>query len=206
VEIFDSIGSSEIAYEWIANRKEENKTGSLGKPIFGVEVRLVSAEGEDITEPNVPGECWIKSPTACFFYWRKYDKSRETFMGPWTRTGDSLMFDEDGFVWFNSRESDVFKVKGLWVSPIEIEAAITAHASVLEAAVVSFDDKDGFTKPRAYVVLKKGVEPNDALRQELCAQVRPLGGYKVPEDILFIDALPRTTLMKIDRRALRDRK
>jgi len=206
VEIFDSIGSSEIAYEWIANRKEENKTGSLGKPIFGVEVRLVSAEGEDITEPNVPGECWIKSPTACFFYWRKYDKSRETFMGPWTRTGDSLMFDEDGFFWFNSRESDVFKVKGLWVSPIEIEAAITAHASVLEAAVVSFDDKDGFTKPRAYVVLKKGVEPNDALRQELCAQVRPLGGYKVPEDILFIDALPRTTLMKIDRRALRDRK
>ena len=205
VEIFDSIGSSEIAYEWIANRKEENKTGSLGKAIFGVEVRLVSAEGEDITEPNVPGEAWIKSRTACFFYWRKYDKSRETFMGPWTRTGDSLMFDEDGFFWFNSRESDVFKVKGLWVSPIEIEAAITAHDGVLEAAVVSFDDKEGFTKPRAYVVLKKGVTGSDALKQELCAQVRPLGGYKVPEDIVFIEALPRTTLMKIDRRALRDR-
>lgn len=206
VEIFDSIGSSEITYEWIANRKEENKSGSLGKPIFGVEVRLVSADGEDITEPNVPGEAWIKSRTACFFYWRKYDKSRETFMGAWTRTGDSLMFDEDGFFWFNSRESDVFKVKGLWVSPIEIEAAITAHDCVLEAAVVSFDDKDGFTKPRAYVVLKKGVEATDALKKDLCAQVRPLGGYKVPEDIVFIDALPRTTLMKIDRRALRDRK
>jgi len=116
------------------------------------------------------------------------------------------MFDEDGFFWFNSRESDVFKVKGLWVSPIEIEAAITAHDWVLEAAVVSFDDKDGFTKPRAYVVLKKDVAASDALKQELCAQVRPLGGYKVPEDIVFIDALPRTTLMKIDRRALRDRK
>ena len=96
VELFDSIGSSEITYEWIANRPKEFKRGSLGKPIFGYEVRLVSPDG-DVTEPNVPGEAWIKSKTACFFYWRKYDKSRETFVGEWTRTGDNLYFDEDGF-------------------------------------------------------------------------------------------------------------
>jgi benzoate-CoA ligase len=203
VELFDSIGSSEITYEWIANRPKEFKRGSLGKPIFGYEVRLVSPDHVDVTEPNVPGEAWIKSKTACFFYWRKYDKSRETFIGEWTRTGDNLYFDEDGFFWFSGRNDDMFKVKGLWVAPIEIEAALTGHPAVREAAVVSFTDHDGFTKPIAYVVLRQGCVQSEALIAELCAAVRPLGGYKVPERYEFIDELPRTTLMKIDRRALR---
>ena len=205
VEIFDSIGSSEITYEWIANRPKEFRRGSLGKPIFGVEVRLVAPDRGDVTEPNVPGEAWIKSRTACFFYWRKYDKSRETFIGEWTRTGDNLYFDEDGFFWFSGRDNDMFKVRGLWVTPIEIEAALTAHPAVREAAVVSCADPEGFTKPLAYVVLRQGFLPGEALIAELCAAVRPLGGYKVPERYEFIDELPRTTLLKIDRRALRAR-
>lgn len=206
VELFDSIGSSEITYEWIANRQKEFRRGSLGKPVFGCEVRLVSPDHGDVTEPNVPGEAWIKSKTACFFYWRKYDKSRETFIGEWTRTGDNLYFDEDGFFWFSGRDNDMFKVKGLWVTPIDIEAALTGHPAVREAAVVSFEDRDGFTKPMAYVVLRHGYERSDALIAELCAAVRTLGGYKVPERYEFIDELPRTTLMKIDRRALRQRR
>lgn len=205
VELFDSIGSSEITYEWIANRQKEFKRGSLGKPVFGYEVRLMSADHRDVTEPNVPGEAWIKSKTACFFYWRKYDKSRETFIGEWTRTGDNLHFDEEGFFWFSGRNDDMFKVKGLWVTPIEIEAALTAHPAVHEAAVVSFTDRDGFTKPKAYLVLRQGYAQSDALTVELCEAVRPLGGYKVPERYEFIAELPRTTLMKIDRRALRQR-
>ncbi len=205
VEIFDSIGSSEITYEWIANRPKEFKRGSLGKPVFGYEVRLVSPEQGDVTEPNVPGEAWIKSKTACFYYWRKYDKSRETFIGEWTRTGDNLYFDQDGFFWFSGRDNDMFKVKGLWVTPIDIEAALTSHPAVREAAVVSFTDADGFTKPMAYVVLRQGYVRSEALIAELCAAVRALGGYKVPERYAFIDDLPRTTLLKIDRRALRQR-
>ena len=205
VELFDSIGSSEITYEWIANRQKEFRRGSLGKPVFGCEVRLVSPDGGDVTASNVPGEAWIKSRTACFFYWRKYDKSRETFIGEWTRTGDNLYFDDDGFFWFAGRDDDMFKVKGLWVTPIEIEAALTAHPAVHEAAVVSFTDRDGFTKPKAYVVLRQGCAGDDALIAELCAAVRPLGGYKVPERYEFIAELPRTTLLKIDRRALRAR-
>ncbi len=124
--------------------------------MFGYEVRLVSRGGGDVTEPGVPGEAWIKSRTACFFYWRKYDKSRETFIGEWTRTGDNLTFDEDGFFWFSGRDDDMFKVKGLWVAPIEIEAALTGHPAVREAAVVSCTDADGFTRPMAYVVLRQG--------------------------------------------------
>jgi benzoate-CoA ligase len=203
VELFDSIGSSEITYEWIANRPKEFKRGSLGKPVFGYEVRLVGPDGSDVTEPGVSGEAWIKSKTACFYYWRKYDRSRETFIGEWTRTGDNLSFDEDGFFWFGGRNNDLFKVKGLWVSPLDIEAALTAHPAVREAAVVPFDDADGLTKPCAYLVLRDGFKATPALLDEWRAAVAPLGSYKIPERFTVVEQLPRTTLMKIDRRALR---
>jgi acyl-coenzyme A synthetase/AMP-(fatty) acid ligase len=203
IELHDSIGSSEITYEWIANRPKEYKRGSLGKPIFGVDVRLIAPDGSDVTQADVPGECWIKSKTACFYYWRKYDKSRETFIGDWTSTGDNLSFDADGFFWFSGRNNDLFKVKGLWVSPIDIEAALTAHKAIREAAVVAFDDSDGLTKPRAHIVLRDGFAETPALLEELRKAVAPLGSYKIPESFVVIDQLPRTTLMKIDRRALR---
>lgn len=203
LEIFDSIGSAEITYEWIANRRKQSKQGSLGKPVFGYEIRLVDHDGNDVTEPNVAGEAWVKSRTACFFYWRKFDKSRETFIGPWTRTGDKLFFDEDGFFWFAGRENDVFKVKGLWVSPIEIEAALTDHPAVLEAAVVNYEDSDGMTMPQAFIVLRPTFQQTHQLIEELKARVRILGGYKVPQKFQFLEELPRTTLLKIDRRALR---
>lgn len=203
IELFDSIGSSEITYEWIANRQQSFRRGSLGKPVFGYRVRLVDAEGRDVTAPNVPGEAWIKSRTSCFFYWRKYDRSRETFIGEWTRTGDQLCFDEDGFFWFSGRANDLFKVKGMWISPIEVEAALTGHPAIREAAVVSFEDDDGLTKPRAYLVLREGFQKSASLIEELRQNVRVIGAYKIPESFVFIDELPRTTLLKIDRRALR---
>lgn len=203
IELLDSIGSSEITYEWIANRPREFRRGSLGKPVFGYEVKLVDDDGNEVTEPGADGEAWIKSLTGCFFYWRKFEKSRETFVGPWVRTGDTLCFDEDGFFWFSGRSDDVFKVKGLWVSPIEVEAAITEHPAVAEAAVISYEDRDGLTKPKAFVVLRSTAKPSDELVDELKERVRKIGGYKVPDEIDFVDALPRTTLLKIDRRTLR---
>jgi benzoate-CoA ligase len=204
VEILDSIGSSEITYEWIANRPKAFKRGSLGKPVFGCTIRLIDTEGKDVTEPGLPGEAWVKSPTACFYYWRKYDKSRETFAGEWARTGDNLCFDEDGFFWFSGRNNDLFKVKGLWVSPIDVEAAMTRHPAVREAAVVSFEDKAGLTKPRAFVVLRDEFTESPQLIEELKAAVAPIGSYKIPESFRFVAELPRTTLLKIDRKALRD--
>lgn len=205
VELFDSIGSSEITYEWIANRQKVFKRGSLGKPVFGYDVRLVDNEGQDVTQPNVSGEAWIRSRTACFYYWRKYEKSRETFVGEWARTGDHLQFDEDGFFWFSGRANDLFKVKGLWVSPLEIEAALTRHPAIREAAVVPFTDADGLTKPKAFLVLRDTFQVSESLFAELRAAIVPLGSYLIPEAFSCVDQLPRTTLMKIDRRALRDR-
>lgn len=206
VELMDSIGSSEVTYEWIANRPGDFRRGSLGKPVPGVEIRLVDDEGKDVTTPDTPGECWVKSRTACFFYWRKFDETKKTFQGPWVRTGDQLQFDEDGYFWFAGRSNDVFKVKGLWVSPIEIEAAITEDARVLEAAAIGVEGDEGLMTVKAFVVLRSAVTGDDALVAELQERVRTkAGGYKVPEEIAFVDELPRTTLQKIDRRALRDR-
>ena len=203
IEMHDSIGSSEISYEWIANGPADFRRGSLGRPVFGCEVKLLDDRGQEIRTPNVAGECCIKSRTSCFFYWRKYDKSRETFVGDWARTGDNLYFDEDGYFWFSSRNNDVFKVSGLWVSPTDIESALNDHAAVLESAVVGVTDRDGLTKPKAFIVLRAGHLGNAGLVEALEAQVRPLGGYKVPAEFEFLPELPRTTLMKIDRKVLR---
>jgi benzoate-CoA ligase len=204
LEILDSIGSSEITYEWIANRSSDFRRGSLGKPVFGFEAKLMDSDGNEVTAPNTDGEAWIKSNTACFYYWRKLDKTKETFVGEWARTGDTLQFDDDGYFWFSGRSDDVFKVKGLWVSPIEVEAAITEHEAVMEAAVVSYEDSDGLTQAKAFVVLNPGVDINDDLVSALKDGVRKIGGYKVPAEMDFVAALPRTTLMKIDRRTLRE--
>ncbi|MDA1325832.1 MAG: benzoate-CoA ligase family protein [Proteobacteria bacterium] len=204
LEVLDSIGSSEITYEWIANRPSDFRRGSLGRPVFGFEAKLMDSDGNEVTAAGMDGEAWIKSTTACFFYWCKLDKTKETFVGEWARTGDTLQFDEDGYFWFSGRSDDVFKVKGMWVSPIEVEAAITEHEAVMEAAVVSFEDSDGLTQAKAFIVLNPGVEISDDLVSALKDGVRRIGGYKVPAEMDFVAALPRTTLMKIDRRTLRE--
>jgi len=204
LEILDSIGSSEITYEWIANRPSDFRRGSLGRPVFGFGAKLMDSDGNEVTEPNTDGEAWIQSNTTCFYYWRKLEKTRETFVGEWARTGDTLQFDGDGYFWFSGRSDDVFKVKGLWVSPIEVEAAITEHGAVMEAAVVSFEDDDGLTQAKAFIVLNPDVEITDELVGALKDGVRKIGGYKVPAEMDFVAALPRTTLMKIDRRTLRE--
>ncbi|MDO8300692.1 benzoate-CoA ligase family protein [Lacisediminimonas sp.] len=205
IELMDSIGSSEITYEWIANRQKDFRRGSLGKPVFGVQIKLTDDQGKDITEPNTVGDVWVNSVTRCFYYWRKLDQTQSTFHGPWVRTGDQLYFDEDGYFWFASRSDDVFKVKGLWVSPTEVEAVITGHPAVLEAAVIGVEASDGMMVPRAFVVLRKQTSEHDAIAAELMEMIRSsIGGYKVPDKIEFMDALPRTPLMKISRKSLRD--
>lgn len=204
-ELMDSIGSSEVTYEWIANRPSDFRRGSLGRPVAGVEIRLVDEDGKDITQPDTPGECLVKSRTACLFYWRKFDQTKATFEGEWVHTGDRLQFDSDGYFWFAGRSNDVFKVKGMWVSPIEIEAAITGDRRVLEAAAICVEDEDGFSRVKAFVVLRKEISGDEELVAELKARVREdAGGYKVPDTIEFVVELPRTPLQKIDRKTLRE--
>lgn len=205
LEILDSIGSSEVTYEWLANRPLEHRTGSCGKPIFGVEVKLMNPNTmEQVTQPNKEGEIWLKSDTSLMFYWRKQDKTIKTKIGEWVRTGDSLYFDEDGFFHHVGRIDDLFKIHGLWISPLEIEEVLLKHEAIKDAAIIPKIDADGLTYPKAFLVLKDGFSLTDDLKEELREAItREVGGYKVPREIAAIDELPKTVYQKVNRLTLR---
>ena len=128
-------------------------------------------------------------------------------MGPWMRTGDMMYFDEDGFLFHVSRIDDVFKVSGMWVSPLEVEDALLRHAAVQDVAVIpKKSESDGLTCPKAFIVLSPGWTLTDKLVQELQKQVRDdIGGYKSPKWIEAIDEIPSTTFQKISRVTLRQK-
>lgn len=208
LEVFDSIGSSEVAYEWVVNRHAEHRMGSVGKPIFNCEVLLVDPDTmQIIREPNKHGEIWVKSKGVFLFYWRKYDKTKSCLIGPWMRTGDVMYFDEDGFLFHVGRVDDVFKVSGMWVSPLQVEDALLTHAAVQDAAVIPKKSlSDGLTYPKAFIVLSPGWDLTNELTAELQQRVRDnIGGYKSPKWIEAIEKIPSTTFQKISRVTLRQK-
>jgi benzoate-CoA ligase len=204
-QVYDSIGSSEVTYEWLSNREGENKVGSCGKPIYGVQVKLVDPETlSEINEPYKQGELWVKSETNLLFYWRNAKKTRETIIGEWVRTGDILYFDEEGFFHYVSRLDDLFKVHGMWVSPVDLEKVIIKNPAIKDVAVVPFKDKDGLTYPAAFIVLREGYSLTEGLVSEIREAVRSqLGNHYVPKLFKVLDELPRTPLQKLDRKKLR---
>jgi benzoate-CoA ligase len=209
VEILDSLGSTETLQMVIANRPGEAKPGSSGKIIPGYEARLVDEHGNDVPLREI-GDLLIKGDSTCIGYWNKHEKTKETFIGEWFRTGDKYYRDEEGYFWYAGRSNDLFKVNGLWLSPAEVESALISHAAVREAAVVAREDKDGLTKPAAYVVLSPEVAPTEKLAQELQELVgQKIGGYKRPRWIEFLPEIPKTATGKLQRfklRELQDRK
>jgi benzoate-CoA ligase len=202
-ELLDSVGSSEVTYEWIANRPSEARRNTLGKPVFGYDIAVMDENGMEIVEPDIPGEAWVKSLTSCQSYWRKLSETQYTFIGEWTRTGDVVQFDKDGFYRFAGRRDDLFKVHGLWVSPLDVEACIARHTDVADVAVVGGSDGAGFTEVVAFVVLRPEKQASPELDEALKNTVRPIGAYKVPARFVYLESLPRSSLAKLDRRALR---
>ena len=133
------------------------------------------------------------------------DRSRTTFNGLWTRTGDKYFEDEDGYYVYCGRSDDMLKVSGMYVSPAEVEAALIAHEGVLEAAVVGAADEDGLIKPKAFVVVKPGARADDELARGLELHARNmLAPFKCPRWIAFLDELPKTATGKIQRFKLRE--
>ena len=191
-DILDGIGSTEMLHIFLSNRHGDVKYGTSGKPVPGYEVKL-----EDET-------LWVRGPSCCVAYWNQREKSLATFHGPWTCTGDRYSKDEDGYYTYAGRADDMLKVGGIWVSPFEVESALSEHEAVLEAAVVGDADAEGLVKPRAFVVLKSGHEGGEALVADLKAFVKSkLAPYKYPRWIAFVDALPKTATGKIQRFKLR---
>ena len=155
VEIYDGIGSTEMLHIFLSNRPGDLRYGTTGKAVPGYELRLVDEHGDDVKQGEL-GELLIKGPTAANLYWNNREKSRSTFVGEWTRSGDKYTQDPDGFYAYGGRTDDMLKVSGIWVSPAEVEAALVSHVAVLEAAVVGKEDEQKLVKPKAFVVLKPG--------------------------------------------------
>jgi benzoate-CoA ligase len=165
----------------------------------------VGDDGAPVAQGQV-GELQIKGPTAAMAYWNNRDKTRDTFQGAWTRSGDKYSVDADGYYVYSGRSDDMLKVGGIYVSPVEVEAALITHPAVLEAAVVGRADDQELIKPQAYVVLKSGHDGTAALAEELRQHVKErLAPYKYPRWIEFIDELPKTATGKIQRFKLRAR-
>ncbi|KUJ73241.1 4-hydroxybenzoate--CoA ligase [Ruegeria marisrubri] len=202
VDILDGVGSTEMLHIFLSNAPGDVAYGTSGRPVPGYEVRLVDENGADVGVGGL-GELLVRGASAADGYWNKRDKSRATFEGEWTRTGDKYELTEDGRYVYCGRTDDMFKVSGIWVSPFEVEQALVAHPAVLEAAVVAARDRDGLEKPKAYIVLKQ-VE-TDGLADELRDFVKEkVGKWKYPRWIDFVEDLPKTATGKIQRFKLRE--
>jgi len=203
-ELLDGIGSTEMLHIFLSNRPGDVRPGTTGKPVPGYELRLVDDQGNLITKPGELGELQISGPTSAIMYWNQREKTKNTFQGPWTRSGDKYSLDKDGYYAYGGRSDDMLKVSGIYVSPAEVEAALVSHEAVLEAAVVGAADEQKLIKPKAFVVLKPGQSPSDKLKVTLQQHVKDkLAPYKYPRWIEFLGELPKTATGKIQRFKLR---
>ncbi len=203
VQIVDGIGSTEMLHVYLSNRPDDVRYGTTGKAVAGYELSLRDDLGNEVADGEV-GDLYINGPSAALMYWTRREKSVETFQGAWLKSGDKYVRDADGYYTYSGRSDDMFKVSGQYVSPFEVESTLMQHSAVLEAAVVAVLDDNGLTRAKAYVVLKAGQTPSDALNTELQAFVKSkLAPHKYPRQIEFIAELPKTATGKIQRFKLR---
>jgi benzoate-CoA ligase len=199
-DILDGIGSTEMLHIFLSNRPGEVRYGTTGRAVPGYELRIVGDDGRECADGEI-GELQISGPSAAIMYWNNRAKTKATFAGEWTRSGDKYTRDADGFYTYGGRSDDMLKVGGIYVSPFEVEASLMTHAAVLEAAVIGVADADDLVKPKAYVVLKPGQAPSAAdLQMHVKNQLAP---YKYPRWIEIVPELPKTATGKIQRFKLR---
>jgi 4-hydroxybenzoate-CoA ligase len=201
LEILDGIGSTEMLHDFMSNTHDDVRPGSSGREVPGYEAKLVDPFGEEISGAGV-GNLMVKGPSASPGYWANPDKTAETMVGGWVRTGDVYRRDAEGYYWFEGRSDDLFKVKGMWVSPVEVEEALLACAGVSEAAVVPAAADDGTTVGIAYVVLGPAA-PADPVASARSRLEELLPPYKCPAEIRVVSELPRTATGKLQRYKLR---
>lgn len=204
LEILDGLGSSEVSFIHICNRPGKVKENSSGLPLPGYTIEVRDAQSQAVLPPCEVGELWVKSKTLFHSYWNQPEKTAETLVDGWIRTGDMGYLDTDGYFFYTSRANDTMKVSGIWVSPLEVENALLSHSAVAECAVVGMEDAMGLMKPKAFVVVKSGHQPDNQLIDALKSHVKQkLAPHKYPRIIEFVDILPKTATGKIQRYKLR---
>ncbi len=202
VSILDGIGSTEMLHIFLSNRPDDICYGTSGREFPGYKLRIVDDDGNEVEDGEV-GELLVAGGSAGDGYWNQRAKSRATFVGEWTHTGDKYTRDSEGYYHYAGRTDDMFKVSGHWVSPFEVEQALVSHPLVIEAAVVAHEDEEGLIKPKAFVMLTDQAQ-DEGLFDELKAHVKAaIGVWKYPRWIEVVDDLPKTATGKIQRFRLR---
>lgn len=202
-EILDGVGSTEMLHIFLSNQSGSVKYGTSGTAVPGYEIKLVNENDEEVGVGEI-GELLVKGNSSASDYWNQRKKTRDTFQGVWTRTGDKYEKRDDGYLTYCGRTDDMFKVSGIWVSPFEVEQALSSHVSVLEAAVVPARDAENLEKPKAFVVLNEGIKTHD-IEVELKEYVKgQIGKWKYPRWVEIVSDLPKTATGKIQRFKLRE--
>ncbi|HZR46600.1 MAG TPA: acetate--CoA ligase [Candidatus Manganitrophaceae bacterium] len=188
----------------------EIRPGSMGRPLPGIEAAIVRKKGdggvEVVEEPGVQGELALRPGWPSMFrgYWNEPERYRKCFVGGWYLTGDLAKREKDGSFWFIGRADDVIKTSGHLIGPFEVESVLMEHPAVAEAGVIGKPDPVAMEVVKAFVSLKTGHEPTEALRRELLAFARTrLGAAVAPKEIDFRPSLPKTRSGKIMRRLLK---
>jgi long-chain acyl-CoA synthetase len=201
IQIYEGYGLTETAPTLTSNRMAAApRPGSVGKPLPGVELRIIDEMGNDV-ELGDPGEIIVRGPNVFKGYWRKQDETARVLQNGWFRTGDIAIEDEDGFIHLVGRKRDLIIVSGFNVYPSEVEEALLEVPEVREAAVIGVSDERTGEAVKAYVVLREGAALNE---RELSARLETrLARFKCPREITFVDELAHVVTGKVLRRALR---
>ena len=200
VEILDGLGTAEMWHIFITNRPGDVRPGTLGRVVDGFEVRVCDDDGRELPTGEV-GALQVRGGSRAWGYWQQLERTAAAFRGEWYVSGDLVSRDADGYYTYAGRADDLLKVGGKWVAPQEVEGCLLQHPAVKECAVVGAEDAAGLVKPHAFVVAPGA---RRGLDDELKAFVRErLEPYKYPREVIFVDALPRTHLGKVDRGKLR---
>ncbi len=215
-EVYDGIGSAEMFHIYCSNRPGDVMPGSLGRAVEGYTLAILPEDAAGAgAQPLPPGEIgvlWVKGDSVAHGYFQDRDKSWKTFHGHWCRTGDLFSIDERGYLWFQGRADDLFKVGGIFVAPREVEDCLLAHPAVSVAAVIPAEDA-GLTKPKAVLELRPDAreriatpDAKKALIAELKAHVQSkLSKHKYPRWVVFVDDLPKNDRGKVDKKLLGER-
>ena len=184
-----------------------SRPGAIGKPVPGHRVAVIRPDGSPCAAGEL-GQIAIQRPDPVMFlqYWGKPDATREKFLGEWMTTGDQGVTDADGYVAFVGRDDDVITSSGYRIGPSEIEDCLIRHPAVALAAVVGKPDALRTEIVKAFIVLKPGHPPSDALAADIQGFVKTrLSAHEYPREVAFIDEMPMTTTGKVIRRLLRQR-
>ncbi|WP_284614791.1 acetate--CoA ligase [Aquabacterium humicola] len=211
--IHDNWWQTETGAIMIANRPGlPIRPGSMGRPLPGVDAAIVQRQPDGslrfIDDPSTEGELALRRGWPSMFrgYLNDEARYRKCFVGDWYLTGDLARRDAEGYFWFVGRADDMIKSSGHFIGPFEVESTLMEHAAVAEAGVIGRPEPTVGEIVKAFVVLRPGIEPTEALRRELLGFARTrLGAVVAPKEITFAPALPRTRSGKIMRRLLRAR-